>query len=264
MDARSHIFNWINGLPANGRYTFTREEAEEVSGASFVAVQSALRRLKQKGVIVSPRRGFHVIVPPEYRDMGSPPASWFIDNLMRFCKCKYYVGLLTAAALHGASHQKPMVFQVLTDRLSVRMKAGRTAIQTRRSRSVGRFPIQRIQTETGTMAVSTPEATSLDLIRFPGASGGWNNIGTVLIELAVQIDPVRLVDTARLGRLSDVQRLGYLLELLQKVRLSEPIAEWLATRRTTTVPLRTDRPTNNFVADPHWRVIPNEEVEPDL
>lgn len=264
MDAKAHIFNWIEGLPADGRYTFTRRDAEEASMASFVAVQSALRRLKQRGHIVSPRRGFYVIVPPELREAGSPPASWFIEDLMRFCGCDYYVGLLSAAALYGAAHQQPMVFQVLTDKLSARMKAGRITIQTRRSRAVGRSPIQRVKTETGTMAVSTPEATALDLVRFPHTSGHLNNITTVLVELAEQMDPVRLVEAAELGRLPDAQRLGYLLDLLQEARLAGPLAEWLAARRTTIVALRTDKPIDDNKTDPRWRVIPNEAVEPDL
>lgn len=264
MDARAHIFNWIESLPADGRYTFTREDAEEASGASFVAVQSALRRLKQKGHVVSPRRGFYVIVPPEHREAGSPPASWFIEDLMRFCACDYYVGLLSAASLHGAAHQKPMVFQVLTDKLSTTMKIGRITIQTRRSRAVGRSPIQRVQTETGTMAVSTSEATALDLVRFPRASGSWNNIATVLVELNERMDPDRLVEAAKLGRLSDAQRLGYLLDLLHEARLAEPLADWLAAQRTTIVALRTDKPFDGCETDTRWRVIPNEDVEPDL
>jgi hypothetical protein len=61
---------------------------------SFVAAQTALRRLKQQGRVVSPRRGFYVVVPPEYRAAGSLPASWFIDDLMRYLDQPYYVGLL--------------------------------------------------------------------------------------------------------------------------------------------------------------------------
>ena len=264
MDSRARIFNWIDSLPGEGRYTFTRQDAEEALGSSFVAVQSSLRRLKKRGLIVSPRRGFYVLVPPEYREAGSPPASWFIDDLMRFCRCDYYVGLLSAAALHGASHQKPMVFQVLTDRLSATMKTGRVMIQARRSRAVGRSPVQSIRTETGTMAVSTPEATALDLVRFPRASGGWNNIATVLVELAERMDPGRLTEAAGSGRLSDAQRLGYLLDMLRKESLARPLAEWLAERRTTIVPLRTDMPLVGREPSARWRVTPNEDVEPDL
>ncbi len=264
MDKRIHIADWIEGLPADGRYTFTREDAEEASGASFVAVQSALRRLKQKGRIVSPRRGFYVLVPPEHRAAGSPPASWFIDDLMRFCGCEYYVGLLSAAALYGAAHQQPMVFQVLTDRMSTNMRSGRVSIEARKSRAVGRSPTERLQTETGTMAVSTPEATALDVVRFPRAAGQWNNIATVLVELAENMDPHRLIRAAGLRQLPDVQRLGYLLDLLEEERLAGPLAEWLKARRTTVVALRPDKASDGLDCNPRWRLIPNEDVEPDL
>lgn len=259
-----HIADWIEGLPADGRYTFTREDAEEASGASFVAVQSALRRVKQKGRIVSPRRGFYVLVPPEHRAAGSPPASWFIDDLMRFCGCEYYVGLLSAAALHGAAHQQPMVFQVLTDKMSANMSTGRVSIELRKSRAVGRSPTERLQTETGTMVVSTPEATAVDVVRFPRAAGQWNNIATVLAELAENMDPTRLIRAAEAGRLADAQRLGYLLDLLEEEHLAGPLAEWLAARRTTVIALRTDKPSAGLQCNPRWRLIPNENVEPDL
>ncbi len=264
MNKDTRIASWIEGLPTNGRYTFTRGEAEEASGGSFVAVQSALRRLKKKGRIVCPRRGFYVLVPPEHKAAGSPPASWFIDDLMRYCGCEYYVGLLSAAALHGAAHQQPMVFQVLTDKLSARMKAGRVVIEARKSRAVGRYPTKRIQTETGTMVVSTPEATALDLVRFPKAAGHWNNIATVLAELAESMEPSRLVEAARLGQLPDAQRLGYLLELVDQEHLAEPLAEWLAAQRTTVVLLRTDGDAEGCGVDARWRLIPNEDVELDL
>ncbi len=263
MDTRAHISDWIENLPAEGRYTFTRQDAEEASGASFVAIQSALRRLKQKGRITSPRRGFYVLVPPEHRVAGSPPASWFIEDLMRFCGCDYYVGLLSAAALYGAAHQQPMVFQVLTDMLNATMSAGRVTIHARKSRSIGRSLTRRIQTETGTMAVSTPEVTALDLVRFPRAAGHWNNIATVLVELAEQMDPERLIKAAEHGRLPDAQRLGYLLDRLEKAHLAGPLADWLAARRTTIVALRTDTTIDGYETNPRWRVIPNEDVEPD-
>lgn len=41
----------------------------EVDG-SDLAVRRALLRLKKKGALATPFRGFHVIVPPEYRFLG--------------------------------------------------------------------------------------------------------------------------------------------------------------------------------------------------
>ena len=81
--------HWILALPESGRYSFSREEAASVSGASPAAVKLTLYRLKQAGAIISPRRGFFVIVPAEYRAAGSPPATWFIDDLMRYLGRRY-------------------------------------------------------------------------------------------------------------------------------------------------------------------------------
>jgi predicted transcriptional regulator of viral defense system len=154
-------------LQARGTYTFSKADVRDVLPKSEIAIDNALRRLKKRGRIVTPRRGFYVIVPTEYRSAGSPPPSWFIDDLMRSLGQPYYVGLLSAAAIHGASHQQPMVFQVVTDRPTRQGAAGRSHITFHMSRDVGRTPLSRVQTETGTMAVSTPEATAFDLVRFP-------------------------------------------------------------------------------------------------
>lgn len=229
-----------------------------------MAVQTALRRLRQKGRIASPRRGFYVIVPPEYRVAGCPPASWFIDHLMARLERQYYVGILTAAALHGAAHQQPMVFQVVADRATRAMRAGRVHIHVHASRTVAEMPVTRVETETGTMAVATPETTAFDLVRFFSAAGHWNNVAMVLSELADNIDREQLVGIAPHVRLPDVQRLGYLLSFAGRAALAEPLAEWLAARRTTVVLLRTDRSKGGAAVDPRWRLIPNEQLDLDL
>ena len=45
------------------------------------------------------------VVPPQYASWGAPPPGWYIDDLMRHEGRPYYVGLLKAAELHGATHQ---------------------------------------------------------------------------------------------------------------------------------------------------------------
>ena len=77
------IISFVEDLQTKGRYTFTQAEAMNADQRSDIALEAALRRLKQKGRIADPRRGFYVIVPVEYREAGCPPASWFIDDLMR-------------------------------------------------------------------------------------------------------------------------------------------------------------------------------------
>ncbi len=264
MGKRIKLSEWIETLPADGRYTFTRAQAEAASGASFVAVQTALRRLKKKGRIVSPWRGFYVFVPPEHRVTGAPPASWFIDDLMQHCGRRYYVGLLSAAALHGAGHQQPMVFQVFADKTTPAMQAGRASIKTYSSRHVDRAATVQVQTETGFMTVASPETTAFDLVRFPKEAGYWSNVATVVAELAEKITPKSLLDVAEHRQLPDIQRLGFLLASVQEERLAAPLAKWLGERRTTIVKLRNDRPGGGCDIDPRFRLIPNEEIEPDL
>jgi len=264
MGKLSDIADWVERLPEQGRYVFTRQEAEGFSNASRVAVQHALRRMKERGRIVAPRRGFYVLVPAEYRVAGCPPASWFIDDLMRHLGRRYYVALLSAAALHGAAHQQPMVFQVVVDRPVRDMKAGRVKIETHRKRAMDDIATSEVQTETGTMVVATPETTAFDLIHFPAAAGFWDNVATVLAELTERLSPDRLLQAAKRAMLSDVQRLGYLLDLVSQDRLADPLAGWLGKRRTTVVRLRSDKPAGDHGLVSRWRLIPNEHVEPDL
>lgn len=118
MDIRSYI----DSLAAKGRYYFATEEAVAALGSSPVAARAAIRRLREKGLLAMPFRGFHLIVPPEYRAIGCLPADQFVPQLMEHRGPAYYAGLPTAASLHGAAHQAPMVFQttVATDRPEIR------------------------------------------------------------------------------------------------------------------------------------------------
>ena len=255
---------FLAGLQSHGRYTFSDADAVMGLSRSAGAVQAVLRRLRSSGRIVALRRGFYVIVPPEYGSAGSPPASWFIDDLMRYLQQPYYVGLLTAAALYGASHQQPMVFQVVTDRPTRPAMAGRTAVEFHMSRLAERTPADAVQTETGFMRVSTPAATAFDLVRFARACGGWGNVATVLQELAERLDPEALYAGAASVGTPQLQRLGYLLDRAGHPRLADPLLRVLSAKRYRPVLLAPDAPRGEEEAASPWRVIPNEDVEVDL
>ena len=255
---------FVDDIQARGRYTFTRAEAANAQERSPVALEAALRRLKQRGRIASPRRGFYVLVPIEYRQAGCPPATWFIADLMRFLGQPYYVGLLSAAALHGAAHQQPLVFQVITDRPTRPTVVGRIQIRFHVSRHIEVVPVVAVQTETGSLRVSTPEATAFDLIRFAPAAGHLSNVATVLAELAEKLDPVVLVALAPSYAVPEVQRLGYLLEQLGEEELARPLADWLGTQRHRPVLLALGHGTSAALPGRRWRIVPNETVEVDL
>lgn len=254
----------MEDLQASGRYTFTATEAVRATGGTATGVYQAARRLASSGKLAKLRSGFYAIVPPEHRAAGSTPAAWFVDDLMAFHGRPYYVGLLTAAGLHGASHQAAMEFQVLTDSPLRSLEAGRVRVRFFQSHSVSAVPVVRVNTPTGTMAVSTPEATALDLVRYRRRVGGLSQVATVLAELAEQIDPHLLPRVAEHMEISVAQRTGYLLEQVADEALVEPLARWLETTKVFPVPLRPDLPRSDAERNERWCVIVNDIVEPDL
>ena len=128
----------------------------------------------------------------------------------------YYVGLLTAAELHGASHQAVMEFQVITDRQQGAIRAGRSKIVFRYRKDMEGVAdgIEQRNTDTGFMKISGVELTALDLLRYPRSSGGIDHIATVLVDLGRRIDPDRLAKLSGAFERSVAQRLGHLLERL--------------------------------------------------
>ena len=258
------LSGFVDTLQASGRYTFRREEPVSALGVSEIALQSAARRLAAKGRICAPRRGFYVIIPVEYSRSGAPPPSWFIDDLMKFHGHAYYVGLLSAAALHGAAHQQPQEFQVVTDTSLRSITVGRTRIRFFLKWRFAETPTAEVKTETGAMRVSTPEATAFDLVRYVGSAGQLGNVATVLAELSEKINPERLVEAARAEvELSVVQRLGFLLERFASPEVAARLAEWLATKRPRPVPLRAERRPKVVEKDSRWQILVNQRVEAD-
>ena len=206
--------SYMTDLLSNGRVAFLRDEAHQALGVSHGALLDAAERQQRKQRLLNPRRGFYVIVPPQYLAWGAPPPSWYIDDLMRHVGRDYYVGLLKAAELHGATHQAVMEFQVITDIRLSKIRAGRSAIAFyyRKDMAVVGEGIDDRQTDTGGMRISSVELTVLDLIRYSRAAGGLDNVATIIADLSDRIDPGKLAALSPAFERSISQRLGYLLE----------------------------------------------------
>jgi predicted transcriptional regulator of viral defense system len=258
------VEKWIDNRQVHGKYTFLRTDAVAGSQLSAEAVKKALQRSVARGRVLKLKDYFFVIVPLEYQGAGGPPVSWFIHDLMGAIRLPYYVGILTAAAQHGASHQQPQEFQVVTDRSVRPMTVGRVKIRFFASQYVAKAAITGVKTPTGTMRVSTPETTAIDLVRFVKAAGYADNVATVLSELAPSLDPKRLLTAVRLvNDVPNAKRLGYLLERLGRKRLCEPMHAWVQRQSPRSVPLRPDRPVINAPEDHRWHVLVNHPIEVD-
>src|ERR1035441_8373570 len=104
---------WIDELLSEGRYTFSRQEAQLRLKSSPAAAYMALYRLVKDSHLMMPKKGFYVIVDPQHRFRGILPPEWFIHSFMKAEGKPYYVGLLSAAQLYGAAHHAPQEFQVM-------------------------------------------------------------------------------------------------------------------------------------------------------
>ena len=123
-----------DALMAQGRHTASTEELLELTGLDRAALHNGFHRLRENGSIVSPARGLYAVVPPQYRAWGSPPAEWFIDAMMAHLRRRYYIALLTAAAMHGSAHQAPQSFQVITEKDVLDRDLGRNRLRFYTSR----------------------------------------------------------------------------------------------------------------------------------
>lgn len=257
--------SWVDNLQSQGRYTFASSEAIVALGGKKIAFKRAAARLTYKGRLIVARRGFYVIVPLEYQPAGSPPPSWYIDALMKEWKRPYYVGLLSAAAIHGAAHQKPQEFQVVTNARLRPLRVGRGKIHFFMKSTLASIPMTGVKTETGLMQVSSPEATALDLIRYVKSVGGLDQVATVLEELSERINPMILLKLAKVElEFSVLQRLGYLLDHVGVSRLATPLAGWLAQQKPSMVSLRPEKNPKKGHKRNRWNLIVNEKIETDL
>lgn len=256
---------YTTSLASRGRYTFSAVQAQVELRASEVAVQAALRRLRKKGEIAMPTRGFYVIVPPEYRHLGCLPAAEWVPELMAYLGAPYYAGLLTAAQIHGAAHHKPQVFQVVTDRNRRPLGAGRVRIVFVAKANLETTPTTEVVTERGTLRVSTPEATAFDLVIYSGHAGGLDNVATVLAELAERLDVEQLSRLAHNGvPVAAVQRLGFLLDLTGHGVLADPLASIIEKKSPPVAPLRAGHALRGAPRDRRWHLGVNVNVEPDV
>lgn len=244
-----------------GRYVFTSQEAAAALGVSADAAKLALARLRRKGEIASPARGFYVIVPPDYRALGCLPADQFIPALMARTGAPYYAALLTAAQYHGAAHHRPQEFQVMLGKPRRPIECGKVRVVFHMRTRIADVPTQEINTPRGTVRVSTPAATAFDLIGFEAQIGGLDAVSTILVELAEKLDPETLAALAPTVPLPWAQRLGYLLEQIGEAPSAEPLKAYVRAHAREAVALQASSEIAGYPRSRDWKLIVNADVE---
>lgn len=249
-------------LISEGRYWVTALEAAQLADVPPKHVYPGLQRLRRRGAMFSPTRGLYVVVPPEYRSWRVLPGELFIDAMMRALGRDYYVSLLTAAAMHGAAHQAPQLFQVMVDRHVADRDVERVKLRFYANEYLSQMAVQERQVDTGRVRVATRETTVLDLAVHPEHAGGLNNVATVIGEIG-DLDITVLARLASVRSRAVTRRLGWLLERFRDDLDPEPLrdlaqpGEGYPTRLVRALPARGP-------IDDRWGLQINSNVEPDL
>jgi len=265
------IENWIEDLPKRGKSIFSKQEVvRQFSDMSYYSIRNALNRLAKKKKIQSVWHDFFVIILPEYGLKGIAPPIEYIDQLMKFLDKDYYVALLNAAALQGAAHQRPMEFFVITNSRILRNKQkDDVKINFVTKKNIPVQYISQTMVNSGYVNVSCPELTAFDLIIYEKNIGGINRIATVLSELAEILNFENISEEfLKSLNVSVIQRLGYLLDLLEHVELANILFQkskkaGIKFRKYPLSVLSEKKIYSDFQVNDKWKIIINEEIDID-
>ncbi|MDY0145354.1 MAG: type IV toxin-antitoxin system AbiEi family antitoxin [Kiritimatiellia bacterium] len=254
---------YIRRLLQSGKVTFSRSEAAAVLGAG-ATLSNKLSRLESKGWIMPVGRGFYAIIEPNDQAHGFASAYSFLDDWARHRELLYYVGGVSAAAIHGASHQSAQEVQVVADRVLRPFGYRELKIVFFLKRSI-LPPMWAQQTvRSGYLRVATPEMTAYDLLSFPKACRSLSRAATILVELGEAMQGSALKQLPELGcGQASLQRLGWLLDRTGWNQLGDALHQAL---RPDSAPWRLLEPQRPRLGkrNARWRIVENTQVEPDI
>lgn len=243
---------------ALGRVTVVLKDLVKETGLSAIAAKRQLSRLRGKVVRVSPRQPFYLIVSPEHRSMGAPPATWWLQDYFNWLDRPYYLALQSAASSFGSNPQALQVTQVMTDRPCRTIKVGRIQVRFFVKRGIQRTITQQPAGAVAPLLVSTPEATAYDLIRYAISIGGIERVAETIRPL------LPLLHARELKRVLDAenepavaQRLGFVIEASGNKSLAKVVRDWLPDKLTLVMlsPAKGKRDSIPLVE--RWQVLNN-------
>lgn len=225
-----------------GRLNLRAEDlASALPNISPAALRLALYRQQAKGRLVGLSRGsgHWLLVPLQYSVSGAPPLETWLDYyLSKTLQIPYYVGLLSAAEVYGASPYAVMVTQVIVPKPRRSITVGRHELVFHGRSNVQSMPTQWHETADGRFKVSTPELTALELVQREAQIGGIPRVQEVLRALAGSCSTQGLkqaLDAAQ--EAPATQRLGVLLAQDGKGELAQTVQHWLQGHKTRVITL---------------------------
>ena len=260
------VSSYIREREIRGQVTFSLNEVREATGLGAKTVVTELQRQVAHGRIAIPYRGIYVIVPPQYALKGVVPPSYYINELMKAVGKPYYICLLSAAAFHGAGHQRAMQTQVMTVSPRIKPSGMNKLLDWNYRQQIPSELLLSRNTEMGVVLYSNPELTAVDLVQFAGHIGGFQRAATVLSELVAEVDMARIEQVFPYTTMATLQRLGYILEFIleEQEKADELYARINASSpRWKTILLSNAASANQETSANRWYVNKNIEIEID-
>lgn len=243
---------------ALGRVSLVLSDLVKTSGLSAMAAKRQLSRLRGKAIRVSPRHPFYLIVSPEHRSLGAPPPAWWLHDYFNWLGRPYYLALQSAASSYGSNPQAIQITQVMTDRPCRPIRVGRTQLQFFVKRGIRRTPIQQPVGAVAPLAVSTPEATAFDLIRYATSIGGIDRAAETIRPLLPRLRVRELKSVlAAEDEPAVAQRLGFILESFGNKPLARAVRDWLPDEMTPVTLSPSKGKSNRLPLVKRWQVFNN-------
>ena len=187
---------------------------------------------------------------------------------MRYLNRPYYVGLLSAAAMHGAAHQQPQEHFVVTNFPVMRPTTKKDIkINYVSKKEITASLLEQRKTDTGYLQVSSLEPTATDLSQFEDRTGGLNRAATVINELTEEMKTDRInADLTEAVPVTVLQRLDFLLDVMLEERTLADRLYAVSRQAELTfyrVPLKASQSVKGCPSDPRWKVVINTDIEID-
>ena len=255
---------FVKGILGQGRYCFTLNEAANATGVDGQALNMVLQRLKNDGWVVPFSRGFYLALDIQHQAAGMLDPEWFVDDWAKFLGVEYYVGGLSAAAVHGAAHQRPFVFQVFMPRNMRAVSKGGVNVEAFCKRNIQDDSVEQRKSPAGYFRVSKPELTAYDLLAYPRCCPSLDLAATVFAELGESIESLRLQQLPAKDAITAVlQRVGWLLDRTGWREKTDGLHDALGSLRQVWRPLDSRLPRDGD-RNSRWKIIENSDVQPDV
>ncbi|MCK9502187.1 MAG: type IV toxin-antitoxin system AbiEi family antitoxin [Lascolabacillus sp.] len=259
--------DWIKEQEQRGITTFSFQQIRSVfHERSEKTLKTDINRLTLSKRIQNVYKGFYVIIPTQYQLKGVVPPIYYINELMEYLGKPYYVGLLSAAAIYGASHQRAMITQIVTIGPRPRTSNKNKLLDWNYRQQIPIELIESRNAEMGRINYSSAELTAVDIIQFASNIGGYQRATTVLAELVDVIDMSKIGSVLPYTTTTAMQRLGYLLEFILFEQDKSDILYNILKKRNryfNAVLMSSEHPALDDAESNRWRVNMNIDIEVD-